>query len=125
MTAIAASQIQLRRSTGNRRRVASMTTTNRAAAQLTRLTSVEEVSAALCTQTQRVVAFDNARVYVLREDGRTLDPVAFRPHAREYHGESAAGLRVTVGEGITGWVAEHGVAQYLPDAMAEDRKSVV
>ena len=36
------------------------------AAQLTRLTDVKEVSAALCSQTQRVVAFDNARVYVLR-----------------------------------------------------------
>ena len=44
------------------------------AAQLTRLTSVEAVTTALCAQTQRVVAFDNARVYVLREDGRTLDP---------------------------------------------------
>ena len=47
------------------------------AAQLTRLTSVAEVSAALCTQTQRVVAFDNARVYVLRKDGKTLDPVSY------------------------------------------------
>jgi hypothetical protein len=46
------------------------------AAQLTRLSSVEAVSAALCTQTHRVVRFDNARVYVLNEDGRTLDAVA-------------------------------------------------
>ena len=30
-----------------------------------------------------------------------------------------------VGEGITGWVAEHGVAQYLPDAMADSRCSHV
>ncbi len=91
------------------------------AAQLTRLTSVEEVSAALCSQTQRVVAFDNARVYVLRKDGRTLDPVAFRPHAREYHGESAAGLRVTVGEGITGWVASTGQQLIVDDAAADPR----
>ena len=91
------------------------------AAQLTRLTSVEEVSAALCSQTQRVVAFDNARVYVLREDGLTLDPVAFRPHAREYHGESAAGLRVTVGEGITGWVAATGQQLIIDDAARDPR----
>ena len=91
------------------------------AAQLTRLTDVAEVSAALCTQTQRVVAFDNARVYVLREDGRTLDPVAFRPHAREYHGESAAGLRVTVGEGITGWVAATGQQLIIDDAARDPR----
>ena len=91
------------------------------AAQLTRLTSVEEVSAALCTQAQRVVAFDNARVYVLHEDGRTLEPVAFRPHAREYQGESVAGLRVTVGEGITGWVAAKGRPLNVPDAAADPR----
>ncbi len=91
------------------------------AAQLTRLTDVAEVSAALCTQTQRVVAFDNARVYVLRADGRTLDPVAFRPHAREYDGESAAGLRVTVGEGITGWVAANGQQLIVDDAASDPR----
>ncbi len=93
------------------------------AAQLTRLTSVEEVSAALCSQTQRVVAFDNARVYVLRDDGRTLDPVAFRPHAREYLGESPAGLRVTMGEGITGWVAATGQQLIIDDA-AQDPRAV-
>jgi len=86
------------------------------AAQLTRLTDIEEVSAALCSQTQRVVAFDNARVYVLHDDDRTLEPVAFRPHAREYHGESASGLRVTVGEGITGWVAATGQQLIIHDA---------
>ncbi len=91
------------------------------AAQLTRLTSVEEVSAALCSQTQRVVAFDNARVYVLREDGETLDPVAFTPHAPEYLGESAADLRVTVGEGITGWVAANGQQLIVHDAARDPR----
>jgi diguanylate cyclase (GGDEF)-like protein len=91
------------------------------AAQLTRLTSVEEVSAALCSQTQRVVAFDNARVYVLRADGLTLEPVAFRPHAPEYEGESAADLRMTVGEGITGWVAAHGQRLIVHDAAKDPR----
>jgi diguanylate cyclase (GGDEF)-like protein len=93
------------------------------AAQLTRLTSVEEVSAALCTQTQRVVAFDNARVYVILEDDHTLDPVAFRPHAQEYQGESVAGLRVKVGEGITGWVAATGQQLRIDDA-AQDPRAV-
>lgn len=91
------------------------------AAQLTRLTSVEEVSDALCNQTQRVVAFDNARVYVLLEDSHTLDPVAFRHHAREYHGESAATLRVKVGEGIAGWVAATGRQLRIDDAAADPR----
>ena len=79
------------------------------------------MSAALCTQTHRVVAFDNARVYVMNEDGRTLDAVAFRPHAAEYAGESAAGLRVRVGEGITGWVAATGRPLNVRDAAADPR----
>lgn len=91
------------------------------AAQLTRLTSVEEVSAALCSQTQRVVAFDNARVYVTGDDGQTLEPVAFRPHADEYQGESAADLRVTIGEGITGWVAATGQPLKIGDAARDPR----
>lgn len=91
------------------------------AAQLTRLTSVEEVAAALCTHTQRVVAFDNARVYVTREPGQILDPVAFWPQVREYHGESEASLRVTVGEGITGWVAATGHPLIVDDAAHDPR----
>lgn len=91
------------------------------AAQLTRLSSVEAVTTALCAHTQRVVAFDNARVYVLREDGRTLDPVAWRPHVDEYQGETMEGLRVTVGEGITGWVALTGQPLNVPDADADPR----
>lgn len=91
------------------------------AAQLTRLTSVEEVSAALCFQMQRVVTFDNARVYVLREDGRTLFPVAFRPHAPEYRGESVDDLTVKVGQGITGWVAATGQPLIVHDAAHDPR----
>jgi diguanylate cyclase (GGDEF)-like protein len=91
------------------------------ASQLTRLTSLEAISSALCTQTHRVVAFDNARVYVLNEDRRTLEPVAYRPHVLEYEGESVAGLRVAVGEGITGWVAATGLPIRVPDAAADPR----
>ncbi len=91
------------------------------AAELTRLSSVEEVARALCARTQRVVAFDNARVYVLAEDGRALDPVAWSSEAEAYHGETLDGLRVRVGEGITGWVAMTGQAINVPDAAADPR----
>ncbi len=91
------------------------------AAQLTRLSRVEDVTTALCLHTQRVVAFDNARVYVLREDGQTLDPVAWRPQVTEYQGETVDGLRTSVGEGITGWVALTGQPLNVPDADADPR----
>jgi diguanylate cyclase (GGDEF)-like protein len=91
------------------------------AAQLTRLSTIEEVSSTLCAQAHRVLAFDNARVYVLGEDGATLEAAAFRPHAAEYEGEDAAALRVSVGEGITGWVAESGQAVIVHDAARHPR----
>jgi GAF domain-containing protein len=91
------------------------------AAQLTRLSTVEEVSATLCAQAHRVLAFDNARVYVLDPDGETLEAVAFRSHAAAYDGESATSLRVRVGEGITGWVAESGQAVIIADSSRHPR----
>ncbi len=100
---------------------AQLETVQSVAAQLTRLTSVEEIATALCSQTQRVVAYDNARLYVLRRDGRTLEPVAFRPHAREYQGELVASLRVMDAEGITGWVAANGQPINVHDAARDPR----
>jgi diguanylate cyclase (GGDEF)-like protein len=52
-------------------------------------------------------------------------PVAWRGEDDTYTEEAREQLRLRVGEGITGWVAEHGVAQYLPDAMADPRGSHV
>ena len=49
--------------------------------------------------------------------------MAWRGEADTYTDEAADQLRTRVGEGITGWVAQHGVAQYLPDAMADPRGS--
>jgi diguanylate cyclase (GGDEF)-like protein len=91
------------------------------AAQLTRLTSLEEVAMAICVETRRVIDHDNARVYVIAEDGVTLDPAAFRSVNPAYAGETAEGLRLKVGEGITGWVAARGVPLIVPDASRDLR----
>ena len=39
----------------------------------------------------------------------------------EYVDETPDQLRVTLGEGITGWVAEHAIAQNLGDAAKDPR----
>jgi diguanylate cyclase (GGDEF)-like protein len=98
-----------------------MEAVQKVAAQLTRLSSVGGISAALCTETRRVVAFDNARVYVLADDRTTLEPVAFRSHSPQYLGESTENLRVRVGEGITGWVAASGQPLVVSDAARDPR----
>ena len=47
--------------------------------------------------------------------------MAFRSHVREYAGETADGLRLRVGEGITGWVAANGRPLIVPDAANDPR----
>ena len=91
------------------------------AAQLTRLTSVETVTAALCTETRRVIAYDNVRVHLVADDGRRLDAVAFRSHHPIYEAESAEGLQVIVGEGLTGLVAATGRALLVADVARDPR----
>ena len=48
-----------------------------------------------------------------------------RGQVGEYVDETADQLRIQVGEGITGWVAAHRVAQNLPDAAADPRANTI
>lgn len=91
--------------------------------RLSRLSSVQEVGATIAAELQQLIDYHNVRVYRVR--GRDLVPVAMRGKVGEYDDETAEQLRVEVGSGITGWVAEHGVAQLLHDAAADPRAATV
>jgi diguanylate cyclase (GGDEF)-like protein len=86
------------------------------ASRLTHLSTVQRIGEAICTETRRVVPYDNARVYVLAPDGVTLEAVAFSHHAPEYEGETTDGLRLRLGKGITGSVVEGGQGVIVSDA---------
>ena len=90
---------------------------------LNHLSSVADIGTAICAGLRELIDYHNVRVY--RVQGDEVVPVAWRGEADAYTEEAADQLRTRVGEGITGWVAEHGVAQYLPDAMADPRCSHV
>ena len=90
---------------------------------LNHLSSVADIGTAICAGLRELIDYHNVRVY--RVEGEEVVPVAWRGEADAYTDEAADQLRTRVGEGITGWVAEHGVAQYLPDAMADPRGSHV
>lgn len=87
--------------------------------ELGRLSSTAEIGRAIVSEVERLIDFHNVRVYELRSD--ELLPVALRGKIGEYTDETPDALRLHVGEGITGWVAKHGIAQYLPDAEADPR----
>ena len=78
---------------------------------------------AIATELRQLIDFHNVRVY--RVQGTDLVPVAMQGQVGEYVDETPDQLRVAIGEGITGWVAEKRVAQYLPDAAADPRANTI
>jgi diguanylate cyclase (GGDEF)-like protein/excisionase family DNA binding protein len=91
--------------------------------RLSRLTSGREVGLAIATELRQLIDYHNVRVY--RLVGEDLVPVAMRGQVGEYVDETPEQLMVKFGQGITGWVAEHGQAQYLPDAASDPRANTI
>ncbi|MBP1704464.1 MAG: hypothetical protein H6Q36_203 [Chloroflexi bacterium] len=93
-------------------------------ARLSRFTTAAEVGAAIATELHSLIDYHNVRVYRLvgTDD---LVPVAMKGEVGEYVDETADALRITVGQGITGWVAAHKLPQYLPNASRDPRAKTV
>lgn len=92
-------------------------------ARLNRLTSVKEIGNAIATELRELIDYHNVRVYRLAGDD--LTPVAMLGQVGEYVDETPEQLKVQRGVGITGWVAEHRVAQRLDDAAKDPRASTI
>ena len=86
------------------------------AAQLTGLTDRARIANAITVELKTIIDYHNCRVYLLADEGRTLEPAAFRGDLTEYEGETYEDLVTEVGEGITGHVAETRESFYTPDA---------
>ncbi|MEZ0240926.1 MAG: GAF domain-containing protein [Chloroflexota bacterium] len=87
--------------------------------RLNRMTTVAEIGHAIATELRQLIDYHNARVYRLYGD--VLEPVAMQGQVGDYIDETPEQLRATLGSGITGWVAEHRVAQLLDDAAVDPR----
>jgi diguanylate cyclase (GGDEF)-like protein/excisionase family DNA binding protein len=93
------------------------------AARLNRLTSVREIGAAIATELRQLIDYHNVRVY--RLVGDELSPVAMQGQVGEYLDETPEQLKIGFGVGITGWVAEHRIAQRLDDAASDTRATTI
>lgn len=103
------------------RSVAQLNMLHSLAATLNTLTSVEEIGGAITDELRTIIDYHNCRVYVLQPDARTLLPVAFQGTLfQEYEEETLEELITEVGEGITGWVAEHRTSLLTPNAQEVD-----
>ncbi len=78
---------------------------------------------AIATELRQLIDYHNVRVYRVTSDD--LIPVAMKGQVGEYVDETLDQLRVAVGEGITGWVAEHALAQHLGDAAKDPRADTI
>jgi diguanylate cyclase (GGDEF)-like protein len=87
------------------------------AGKLNRLNDVWRMGESIVLELRSMVDYHNARVYLLAEDGETLEPVAFGGALSEYEGLTEDALRCKVGEGITGTAAERGQTLNVGNAL--------
>jgi diguanylate cyclase (GGDEF)-like protein len=86
------------------------------ATKLNRLNDVWQIAETIVAELRTMIDYHNARVYLLGDDQRTLEPVAFGGNLSEYAGETFDALRCDVGEGITGTAAQRGLTLNIGDA---------
>jgi diguanylate cyclase (GGDEF)-like protein len=91
--------------------------------RLNRWGSVTGIGQAIAAELRQLIDYHNVRVYRVRGDD--VEPVAWRGEIGEYTAEEREQLRLKVGQGITGWVAQNGVPQYLPDAAHDPRSQTI
>ena len=95
-----------------------------ASARLSRAGSVEEIGRTVVEETRRIIDYHNARVYLV-EGTDAVVPIAFAGTVGAYEKVDLALLRCRLGEGFTGWVAQHGEALLIDDANADPRGATI
>ena len=91
--------------------------------RLNRWGTVNAIGQAIAAELRQLIDYHNVRVY--RVHDQAVEPVAWRGEIGEYTDEDREQLRLKVGEGITGWVAQNGIPQYLPDAAHDPRSQTI
>ena len=84
----------------------------------------EDVGRAVVEETRRVIDYHNARVYLLQPPD-DLVPVAFEGRVGAYEKVDLEILRTKMGEGFTGWVAEHRTPLCVGDVLADPRGATI
>ena len=101
-------------------RAAQLETLQAASARMSRASTVAEVGRTVVEETRRIVDYHNARVYLLEPPDQVV-PIAFEGTVGAYEQVDMALLHTRVGEGFTGWVAQHGEPLLVNDANDDPR----
>ncbi len=94
-------------------------------ARLNRIQDVRGIGEAIVAEVGSLIDFDNIRVYRVDHATALCEPVAFHGTFMGTDEPSADLLRVAVGEGLTGWVAEHAESLVVGDGAADPRHLIV
>ena len=105
-------------------RAAQLEVLQAASGRLNRASSVEAVGRTVVEETRRIIDYHNARVYLLEPPDQVV-PIAFEGRVGAYEDVDFELLRCRVGEGFTGWVAEHGEALLINDANQDARGATI
>ena len=95
-------------------------------ARLNRLTDVRAIGEAIVAEARTLADYHDIRIYRVDREANTCEPIAFTREMLDGPPEDAeALLRVAIGEGFTGWVAEHGEPLLINDALDDDRGKTI
>ena len=91
------------------------------AGRLSGLVDQEAIAWAIVEEAKRLIEHDTIRVYRVDHATRMCEPIAFEGTFLGTTEPDMTVLRMTIGQGLTGWVAEHGRALRLGDATRDPR----
>jgi diguanylate cyclase (GGDEF)-like protein/excisionase family DNA binding protein len=95
-------------------------------ARLNRLTDVRAIAEAIVAEARTLADYHDIRIYRVDHQRGTCDPIAFtREMLVDDLGDPEDLLRVGIGEGFTGWVAEHGEPLLINDALDDERGKTI
>ena len=104
-------------------RAAQLEVLQAASARLSRATTTDEIGRTIVEETGGIIDYHNARVYLV--EGSDVVPIAFEGRVGAYEFVDLALLACKLGEGFTGWVAEHGEAILVNDANRDPRGATI
>ena len=104
--------------------VAQLEAAQRAAARMSGQPTVEAVAQAVVDETRAIVDYHNCRVYLI-EPNDDMTPVIAAGQVGLYEKIPLDLLRTHVGQGFSGWVAQHGMPLLVPDANADSRGQTI
>jgi diguanylate cyclase (GGDEF)-like protein len=91
------------------------------AGRLSRLHDQASIAAAIVEEAKRIIEHDTIRVYRVDHATRMCQPIAFEGELLHPTDPDLRTLAMPIGTGLTGWVAEHGQALRLDDALNDPR----